>query len=504
MGNPKAALQDSKKVIDLAPERWQGYARAARLFLKGRKPDAAFKMIHLALERIKVDDSKRRVELEEMREQVLDAQERNRLLASSVTYHFAKLPVEIFAEIFTEVVAPDPSRVLVLSSVCKQWRGISLHTPAMWRKLVLTGRRPVTKAKTWSERSNGTIGEIHVRPGAASHLFTVFEVIGRLSLGHLRIFQMEQCDEFFQRPLSMAHVAANLEHLQVSSSKFLRWDSRFLSQFTGGKLRSLCMEHGYIVWDTLCAHIKNFVSLEVRESFATGSLITLLAANPLLERVVVDIFGHLSEVDAYPTERIHLNHLTHLAFGPNIPLLDIFRHVTFPSLRILHLFSAGCLDQALDALTQQGTPLVTTLKIQSSPVDPSTLINFLTTVPLLEALEISHVGYVANPLLEALGNYVLPSLRDDEPACETKSPICPSLIHLNLANCPDLKTGPLVRLVKSRLAGTTEQRSVARVETLVVDGCPLVESEALPWLRSKVPQFSCVYMSKKQAKKWTR
>jgi len=93
--------------------------------------------------------------------------------------------------------------------------------------------------------------------------------------------------------------------------------------------------------------------------------------------------------------------------------------------------------------------------------------------------------------------------------------LCPHLAHVNFSNCPDIQTGPLLRLVKSRLTPlttTTEAANeedaqviptLAQIESIVVDGCPQIEPNALPWLRANVRMVSCVYMTKKAAT-WKR
>ena len=50
---------------------------------------------------------------------------------------------------------------------------------------------------------------------------------------------------------------------------------------------------------------------------------------------------------------------------------------------------------------------------------------------------------------------------------------------------------------------TLEALSVSRIQTLIVNECPRVEADVLPWLRGNVPRFSCRYMKKKAAS-WKR
>jgi len=57
MGILEEALMDCKRVIDAIPSSWQGYARAARIFLKLKKPESSLKMASLAIERMPQNSS---------------------------------------------------------------------------------------------------------------------------------------------------------------------------------------------------------------------------------------------------------------------------------------------------------------------------------------------------------------------------------------------------------------------------------------------------------------
>ena len=83
--------------------------------------------------------------------------------------------------------------------------------------------------------------------------------------------------------------------------------------------------------------------------------------------------------------------------------------------------------------------------------------------------------------------------------------LCPALSVLDLSQSADLETGPLMRIVKERIALATSQygryqlpghdgdQEVSCIRALKVDGCPHIKVEMLPWFRKNVPQFSCRY-----------
>ena len=74
LGKTKAALQDAKRTIDLASERWQGYARAARVFLVMQSYDASLKMVSLAMGKLKGEDTQRQTSLLSLKADVQKAQ----------------------------------------------------------------------------------------------------------------------------------------------------------------------------------------------------------------------------------------------------------------------------------------------------------------------------------------------------------------------------------------------------------------------------------------------
>jgi hypothetical protein len=120
----------------------------------------------------------------------------------------------------------------------------------------------------------------------------------------------------------------------------------------------------------------------------------------------------------------------------------------------------------------------------------------------------------------------LPSASTSTPTSTTPKPcpiLLPHLTHLDLSHCPELRGGDLCRLVAQRftspaysihrLTPSSSSSSdkepgkailsgqVARLETLLVDGCPYVDEVATKWLGERVPRFSCRLTQEKKKRK---
>ncbi|KAJ6533029.1 hypothetical protein B0H19DRAFT_875343, partial [Mycena capillaripes] len=88
--------------------------------------------------------------------------ERQRLQAESdaIVYPVLTLPPEVTTEIFLRCFPcesnprPSPTQApLILAQICRQWRHITLHTPALWRCLLVENKMPVELLHIWLSRS---------------------------------------------------------------------------------------------------------------------------------------------------------------------------------------------------------------------------------------------------------------------------------------------------------------------------------------------------------------
>lgn len=321
----------------------------------------------------------------------------------------------------------------------------------------------------------------------------------------------------------MLHVLTNLIELDVmatgsmglSASETLFFDGVALSQ-----LQSLKFCNVSFSWDAISS--RGLIALVIMNSIVSpgGSILDILQANPMLEKVVLEV--PLAQSRAPPITTFSLFRLTHLELM-HTPGWD-FHDISMPSLRILRLcFVDRGVDELLQSLLDQGPVVLTELSIQGSPITTSKLISLLEESSSLESFELALVDGHADVVAEALANIspLLPSSKVTNAALnESSRPtiICPSLKHVTLSGCPDLTSGTIMRLVKSRLprdnpepqlmldSTTANDRAtagVAQIETLVMDKCSGIEPEILPWLRSKVRSVSCVYATRKAAR-WNR
>ena len=163
LGQYRKSLNDAKKTIQIAPERWQGYTRAECVFLQLNLVEPAQMM---ALERSNETETERRASIVSLQEEIQNLQNALDVRRKRFTDHISQLPIEVFGEIAKILVEDDHTALTPLLHVCKRWRTVIENTPPLWSKLVLTSWRPKPKAAMWLERTNGKMKELVVRSGA--------------------------------------------------------------------------------------------------------------------------------------------------------------------------------------------------------------------------------------------------------------------------------------------------------------------------------------------------
>ncbi|EDR13378.1 uncharacterized protein LACBIDRAFT_322978 [Laccaria bicolor S238N-H82] len=458
LGNLRDALKDTKKTINTAPERWQGYARAARLFLKVQKPDSSMKMVDMALIKVSPGDEKKRLELTSLKETVGLALEAVVAQRKSAQNHAAMLPVEIFGEMAKFLLSSDPSALITLLHVSRSWRDVVWSTSALWHTLVVARCRPGEKVKLWVERSKGRIRELHILRSASESHWDGQHLDG-INWEALRICKVQGWHfSNFLHENSLTHILANLDTLEFDHIGAIRTLREVLFA-KDMKVQHLTLSHVLVSWQNL--------------------------TNPLLETLVLDFPSYSLMPPRHNKEvALDFSYLTRLELAK------------MPQLQVLILQGLRTpVDDGLQSLTRHGSVHLTDVVLRRCSVANSNhLISFLESLPLLKNLELSYTTNVAHNLLQALAPE--PSLDNSGTATADQNTLmCPSLTHLNLTHCPEVKTGPLVRLVKSRLA----QPEMTRIVYLTVDGCDHVEADWVKWFREKVPNFSCVYLTKKAA-----
>ncbi|KAG1802697.1 uncharacterized protein HD556DRAFT_707046 [Suillus plorans] len=501
LGNNKAALLDAKKVVDTAPDRWQGYARSARLFHALNKDEVAIKMIDLALERIKSDDAQRHQELNALKSQATNAlkaaDERRRARIAKTAYYIGKLPVEIFAEILGLVVATDHAQILKLSHVCKHWRGIAIKTPSLWQTLVVSKNRPTRKVRLWMERARTRISDLSFHHNISEMDWpSILSELSSLSWCVLR--SLAAPGSLFSRLYDLLHrlskteVISRLEHLDVTGCPGFE---RFLPDFEASHLDTLKVANFTPSMGGLWSRVRQLRTMTVEAGWI--EILPALTANQSLENLV------LSDLVPIPMQSggddcVELSDLQCLKLFNIASVSMITRVIVAPNLQVLHLFSISHSSDVLEFAHADSLRALRELRIGSCTTTARSLNVIIAGAPLLETLQISGIQGVVNEVLD----FICGTHPNDQ-----HQDVCTFLRHVDLSSCGDLLTRNAYSLVKTRLRtdqpaaeGGGQPGCRAEIESLRLDGCPLIEAEMLPWFRGKVKVFSCVYMTKKEGK----
>ncbi|KAI0043179.1 hypothetical protein FA95DRAFT_1682082 [Auriscalpium vulgare] len=562
LDRPKDALGDSKKVIDLVPSKWQGYARAAQAFLALEKYASAVKMVDMALERLgEVSSPERRRHLEGIRSQALDGAHHT-LLAS--TNHFAKLPVEIVGMIFDCAALSLPHATPVrLSHVCQHWRTVALAQRALWCTLVLSNAKSApSKIRTWNERSGRRIFSLRIGQDVAIREFTFHTPSPTLlalrdtDLRHVRSLSWTGCAiDIFHAALASVGQEGLLrtvqefdhenyyEHLSLSEKFPSKGELDPQPTKVGGgdeitgratiRLQTLRLRGIQFDWERMAFYCRKLVSVTLEDSpcgSAADPIRFLLQVNPFIETLVMGCRAGLRRLDtsispddiASSLTLAHLRHLEldgvpcarQLTNGLRLPLLEVLRlH------RLVH--ASNVLTSLVEGIDAEQLAL-RELTITCMSVVPSILMRTLLRSPALTKLCLNKMDISINDVAESLSQTPT-SLSERHFSTDLNSAsfpdlsiICPSLTHVDFSHCEGLGTGPIVRMVSKKralaLPTTTAEGTentppdtstlaypVQSIHTLILDGCPRIEAESLPWLRSNVSIFSCQYMTKKQA-----
>ena len=448
-----------------------------------------------ALSRLQPVDVRRRTQLVELREKAVAAQaaaETQRLSQIAQTsYLLGKLPVETLVEIFTMLIDEDHTWVVKLSHVCGHWRRILINTPSAWQTIVLSKKHPLQKAKLWKQRAKNRISRISVAVSSLDRAL-VFAQLQDLSWDDLSSLYIsrEGLTELHRMlsDLSLPHVLSKLDELTVLDFKASEELSCCLSG-PNWKLKILHLSGVVMMMDEWWQRIQQLKELHISGSIGRFSML-VFTANPSLERLVLD--GPIIEradIEPAPTSMDNLKSVE----CRGIPdVFHILRAITAPSIAHFGMFGTAIMpDETL--LHMASRPSLVELHVTNCSLSPSTLPTLLSSTPNLETLQINAIYAVANEVFQ----FLTPKMADALP--------CRALKHVDVSWCSDLTTSSMYAFVKTRAQYASESvgsaEKCAVIASLKVDGCPNIEPDMLPWFRSKVARFSCVYVAKKDQKK---
>ena len=510
----KDALRDAKKTIDIAPQQWHGYFRSARLFATLGQTDAALRMCSLALERLgdAAKHEARRSELVDLR-QHLEAQTKCPV---------SSMPVELLLTIFR--LSNNP---VVISHVCRRWRQVALSQSTLWHSLELAApmKKAILKAQEWGRRSHGRIVKLNIRRSLAAVIFPfdppnmhpddyamytdLLATLRHLDWTTLKESYVEDVDiEPFFSALShgTGFVRQHLETLTTSHEYpcLAVFGRPEYAELTWESLRTLSITNGDCNWVQLSTSMRNLTSLEYTDVGIAGNsteFYRFLQANPSLEKLVVAV--PLWHPHGGITESLTLAHLRHVEFIGIVPFIVQNGNFSLPSLQILRMTRIRDGEFMLSELVKdEGTSFAELVELSATycTLGPQVLTSVLLRAPKLETLTCT--GDLINVVAESLAT----KPASEDPVANNLPILCPALSVLDLSKSANLKTGPVMRIVKERIALAASQdggryqlpghdgyREVSRIRALRVDECPHIEAEMLPWFRKNVPQFSCRY-----------
>lgn len=517
------ALRDVECAMVLVPARWQAYARAARLLLKRQQFARAAKMVQRAYARLEAElanesqtsegdrdalvrHRQRCAELESIKASALRGLNGGKDIVlrshKSSSCYILLLPTELLTEIFALVAGQDHTALAqTIIKVCKRWRQVALDCPALWDTLILgmSQRDPKKRARTWLLRSEGKISDLRVYQQAVVHddwRRNLEKELMSLKWGSLRALTIEMWDIVqYLKAISSYEILHTLEKLTIEDDPFKmtqRWDTLLSATRQVTEMR---LEGVRLSPQTIASRTLRQLSLEHCD-FGDHHAFEFFELQPFLEVLAISLPATYSFRPWSCTNTINLNYLTHIDISGCHSVS--FVNLVVPNLRVLRLFRCSSLSEGdFRHLAKMNLSNFEELSlIQLITPIPTSIVDFLKTVPTLRHLVLMGVRGFVVQVVEALAEppHSSNSTQADLP--------CPRLEYLNVSDTPDIKSATLVRLVKSRLVDVQEDLSVTRIQSLIIDRCPRIEPDILPWFRQHVPVVSCIYLSKKAA--WMR
>lgn len=484
-GNYKLAVRDGRQSITFGPQRWQGYRRVAHAALSLRRYNDALRFIDMATERAGNEQVQK------------DLATLRRTISQGAT-HVSQLPVELLTEIFTLVLNDDDTRTITLSHVSMHWRSVVQQSSNLWSTLILSKRSPVAKTRLWIQRSRGRIRTLSLRESLQENLDWSFSLLRglnwtgleRLHAAEMEIYKGLKSVCTSQLPLQLLELDIQDRIVKDSPATITQDRDSLCSLLNFSHLRSVTC-HAWQLSRRIFqepTHLRSVALHSLVASPRLSDIVHLLSQN--LELEVID-FGFRFIIDLSTGDQSRLilprvNRFEMRRFDRAQSLVTLFE---FPSLQTLILANfSSSIDVILTTLASDGLQRLTELCIDKCPLTSPPLIELLVRNPNLETLSLTSLSKIANPVVKRMVSPI------GEPEV---LPACPKLRTLNLSNHGDLETLGLKRLVRSR--NCVEGDGTVKVEALILDGCPLIEAESLDWFRSNVSQFSCIYMTRKQA-----
>lgn len=347
----------------------------------------------------------------------------------------------------------DPHMGLRLAGVCSAWRNVVVSHAPLWRRLVLTRRRPVAKLAMFVERGK-RLSEVTLRyplddDRLARELRPQMRDLKRLTFDG---FSFDQIVRFTD---NWRGACAHLTDLTVKNSGGDRPTTKRPLFFglldpDATSLRSadvpvgntavyapqdVVPRYGSREWLPRAEQLSQLKRLRLHSAELHMTLGSLLALMPALEWAELDVTAPLPA----STERTDLPFLKHLHLG-NQRALNL-NHTSLPSLEALSLYRSGAQVPSLDLGRFRS---LTSLDVGFCYIGTQ-FVDLLRQLPKLRFLGLAGCS-IQTDLLEHLV------------VTQGKPALLPELCALSLAANDEITAGPVRRIVLSRNLGALDNR----------------------------------------------
>ncbi|QRW20330.1 TPR-1 domain-containing protein [Rhizoctonia solani] len=432
--------------------------KTARIFLTIGKHDRAVQMVEAARKRLNASDAgyqKRIEELAKVEQSAREAEARRRAHVDPLR----KLPLELLDDICRLVVRDMDLEhprgaahfAITLGSVCKSLREMVYSVPWFWQSLSISGNQFGKKSAFWLERLDGqglySLSLVDIPPNMAPKLWKFIEATRPESWKHLTIIGMD---------------AFGYTALDVIRNHNVQ-------------LHSLSFRPGLLPVHSTHPNVETCDPDKIISLFSPRS-------DPLGTRKLA---LHLAQSHRPPRKRVRQQPTSQFAPLPDFKDIPVLRLENLEELRIATI-------GPLHSLTTLVFPKLQILDLQQlSAVKPAILLRYLTDCdpsdrPPLRELRLSRVA-MHSPLLLSLLNTFHETLEFLEVSyCSAFPPDLfstlsfPNLRDVNFSGADELRASHLVKMVKN---------GKGMIRNIVVDACPCVDPEALPWLRANAIAF---------------
>lgn len=420
--------------------------------------------------------------------------------------HFENIPIEIFTEIVKMVLQLEThSSPLLISHVSRKWREVVHNNPSMWDSLVLAHRRPKAKAQFWMARTQGKLKGLTIRRHAATKAKMkswepILKQVKWESLHVLRVQRWPVVD--YLSRIGKVNALVSLEVLELDRDNSFN-SFRSIQSSLDSSLRHLTIlsQRPLLVYTPLQA--RNLTTLTLTEvSVQGGHFYDLLSANPLLVHLSLENTCHngiYKNITMHHLKSLRLSNYVHIPIdGLKMPALEAFQverfNTTMRMINFLRRFASGYSSVQLTVL------IFSSCRDYFDFQDISPL---LLASPNLKNLEVTGTP---SPGVTSVIEFLSAPYHSGITQADLASSflVCPHLTYVNFSGCLGAQTGPIMRLVKSRLTvidnygnkfGWDGQRPAPQAEpilSMIIDFCPQIDPSWVLWLRYRVPRVSYV------------